>query len=69
MTIQLVDAACQVEQAEAVLSMWLEFTSDKEEASKIGAILTLLYGVYQAIDRANQEISDLKHPQLKERRA
>lgn len=69
MTIQLIDAGCQVEQAEAILSMWLEFTDDREEASKIGAIMTLLQGVYEAIDRAQQEISDLKFPHLKENRA
>ena len=69
MTIPLVDAGCQVEQAQSVLEMWLEFTNDPEEARRIGAIMTLLQGVYEAIDRAQQEVSDLKFPHLKENRA
>ena len=51
-TLPLPDAARQVEQAQSVLSMWLEFCKDTEEANKIAAIITLLDGVPEAIDAA-----------------
>ncbi len=41
----LPDAARQVEQAQTVLSMWLELCKDTEEANKIAAIITLLDGI------------------------
>ncbi|MEW6484541.1 MAG: integrase arm-type DNA-binding domain-containing protein [Pseudomonadota bacterium] len=50
MTIQLIDAARQVEQAQSVLSMWLEFTRDAEDANKVAAILTLLHGIPIVMD-------------------
>ncbi|WP_294900528.1 hypothetical protein [Tatumella sp. UBA2305] len=65
MTIQLIDAARQVEQAQSVLSMWLEFTRDAEEANKVAAILTLLHGVPEVMDKADEEMAGLEFPQLK----
>lgn len=65
MTIELIDAARQVEQAQSVLSMWLEFTSNKDEANKVAAILTLLHGVPEVMDKVDEEMAELEFPQLK----
>jgi len=58
-TICLLDAACQVEQAQSVLPMWLELTTkddDPELPRLIGSILTLLHGVPEAIGKADAEM-------------
>jgi len=69
MTIQLIDAARQVEQAQSVLSMWLEFTRDTEEANKVAAILTLLHGIPEVMDKADSDLLRLEQPHLKGRKS
>ncbi|WP_336886056.1 hypothetical protein [Citrobacter portucalensis] len=57
--LQLVDATCQIEQAQAVLSMWLERTnkdSDPDLPRLIGSILTLLHGVPEAMSEAESQL-------------
>lgn len=59
--LQLVDATCQIEQAQAVLSMWLERTSkdaDPDLPRLIGSILTLLHGVPEAMSEAESQLAD-----------
>ena len=68
MTIQLIDAARQVEQAQSFLSMWLELTKDPEEANKVAAILTLLHGIPAVMDEADSEMMNLEQPHLKGRK-
>lgn len=59
--LQLIDATCQVEQAQAVLSMWLESTtknSHPDLSRLIGSVLTLLHGVPQAMEEAECQLAD-----------
>ncbi|MCY1697548.1 hypothetical protein OVA10_05590 [Lelliottia sp. SL45] len=59
--LQLIDATCQIEQAQAVLSMWLERTNDETDPDLprlIGSILTLLHGVAEAMNEAENELRD-----------
>ncbi|MCX2868212.1 hypothetical protein ORL23_12040 [Kluyvera cryocrescens] len=59
--LQLVDATCQIEQAQAVLSMWLERTnkdSDPDLPRLICSILTLLHGVHEAMSEAESQLAD-----------
>lgn len=59
--LQLVDATCQIEQAQAVLSMWLERTnkdSDPDLPRLIGSILTLLHGVPEAMSEAESQLAE-----------
>lgn len=59
--LQLVDATCQIEQAQAVLSMWLERInkdSDPDLPRLIGSILTLLHGVPEAMSEAESQLAD-----------
>lgn len=65
---QLEDATCQVKQARAVLSMWLELTtSNKNDISdKIGAIMTLLDGVPEVMIAANSKLADYDYEKYKE---
>ncbi|MCL5590067.1 hypothetical protein M5Y58_10305 [Enterobacter roggenkampii] len=51
--LQLIDATRQIEQAQAVLSMWLESTTKDTSPDLprlIGSILTLLHGVPEAME-------------------
>ncbi|AUY40512.1 hypothetical protein C3F35_17955 [Leclercia sp. LSNIH3] len=59
--LQLIDATCQVEQAQAVLSMWLESTTKNSHPDLprlIGSVLTLLHGVPQAMEEAESQLTD-----------
>ncbi|KMV68682.1 hypothetical protein AI29_07900 [bacteria symbiont BFo2 of Frankliniella occidentalis] len=60
--LPLLEAARQVEQAQSVLSMWLELCKDTEEANKIAVIITLLDGVPEAMDAAELLIYVLENP-------
>lgn len=60
--LPLPDAARQVEQAQSVLSMWLELCKNAKEANKIAAIITLLDGVPEAMDAAELLIYVLENP-------
>ncbi|WP_371337481.1 hypothetical protein [Klebsiella quasipneumoniae] len=57
--LELTDAICQVEQAQAVLSLWLESTTNKTDPDLprlISSIMTLLHGVPEAMDEAEMRI-------------
>lgn len=59
--LQLIDATWQVEQAQAVLSMWLESTTKNSHPDLprlIGSVLTLLHGVPQAMEEAESQLAD-----------
>ncbi|MDK6509597.1 hypothetical protein [Klebsiella oxytoca] len=59
--LQLIDATCQVEQAQAVLSLWLERTSkdsDPDLPRLLGSIITLLNGVPEAMSEADSALHD-----------
>ncbi|MFP3095242.1 MULTISPECIES: hypothetical protein [Enterobacteriaceae] len=70
--LQLVDATCQIEQAQAVLSMWLESTnkdSDPDLPRLIGSILTLLHGVPEAMSEAESQLADYVMRDYRENKA
>lgn len=70
--LQLIDAACQIKQAQAVLSMWLERTnkdSDPDLPSLIGSILTLLHGVPEAMEEAESKLADYVMREYREGKA
>lgn len=60
MTMCLTDASCRVQQAESVLSMWLESPRDDYEANLIASIITILDGVNKAIEEADKHIASIK---------
>lgn len=51
----LADAACRVQQAQAVLSIWLENTNTSSEANLVASLITILEGVDEAIDKADED--------------
>ena len=65
-TLPLPNAARQVEQAQSVLSMWLELCKEGDEANKVAAIITLLDGIPEAIDAAELLIHVLENPDYAE---
>lgn len=70
--LQLVDATCQIEQAQAVLSMWLERTnkdSDPDLPRLIGSILTLLHGVPEEMSEAESQLADYVMRDYRENKA
>lgn len=70
--LQLVDATCQIEQAQAVLFMWLERTnkdSDPDLPRLIGSILTLLHGVPEAMSEAESQLADYVMRDYRENKA
>lgn len=70
--LQLIDATCQIEQAQAVLSMWLESTSNNADSDLprlIGSILTLLHGVPEAMEEAESKLADYVMRDYRERKA
>lgn len=59
----LTDAICQVEQAQAVLSLWMESAtndSDPQLSFLLGSIITLLNGVPEALNEATEAFMQLK---------
>ncbi|EGX7443828.1 hypothetical protein JHE55_002218 [Salmonella enterica] len=70
--LQLSDAACQIAQAQAVLSMWLESTTNKTDSDTprlIGSILTLLHGVPEAMEEAESTLADYVMREYREGKA
>lgn len=70
--LQLIDAACQIEQAQAVLSMWLESTTKDTSPDLprlIGSILTLLHGVTEAMEEAESKLADYVMREYREGKA
>lgn len=57
--LQLIDAQCRVEQAQATLSVWLEATTAKDrDRQLICTLMTLLEAVPEAIRVADEELAD-----------
>lgn len=55
--IHLETAICQVEQAQALLSMWMELgASDDREHNLIGSLMTLLASVPETMQKAVDEL-------------
>ncbi|WP_235784803.1 hypothetical protein [Serratia fonticola] len=55
----LIDAIGRVEQAKATLSVWLEATvADDCDRHMIGAVMSLLEGVPEAMDEAESRLAD-----------
>lgn len=60
--IDVIDAACKVREAQAVLSMWLESVKPGDgdlESRLIGSILTILYGVPEVLDELNVVLEEV----------
>ncbi|WP_099350720.1 hypothetical protein [Erwinia amylovora] len=58
-TIQIGDALCRVEQAQMLLSVWMEADiGDEATMTLIGALMIQLKGVPEAIAAAETEICD-----------
>ncbi|TLU68307.1 hypothetical protein FFB58_10480 [Enterobacter sp. MF024] len=54
---QLIDAQCRVEQAQAVLSVWLECgVADDRDQAMIGSLISLLEGVPEAMISVENEM-------------
>ena len=59
--LPLIDATCQVEQAQAVLSLWMERISkdsDPDLPRLLGSLMTLLNGVPEAKSEAESALHD-----------
>ncbi|HHQ2474927.1 TPA: hypothetical protein ACSPJ5_004432 [Klebsiella pneumoniae] len=60
----LTDSTCRIQQAQEVLSLWLEATNkdDSSTAKLIGAIISLLDGIPELMDSVEDELAcmDLK---------
>lgn len=57
--MQLIDAQCRVEQAQALLSIWLEGTKASErDMQLICALISLLQDVSETIKTADEELAD-----------
>lgn len=56
--VSLADSICRVQQAQAVLSVWLNLTTtdDGDTADLLGAVLTLLNGIPDIMDAAEDEL-------------
>ena len=62
--LSLIDSACRIKQAQQVLSLWLEAPIKKDSGTDhlIGAVITLLDGIPELMDSAEDELAgmDLK---------
>ncbi|WP_285213001.1 hypothetical protein [Klebsiella quasipneumoniae] len=62
--LSLIDSTCRIQQAQEVLSLWLEATNknDSGTAKLIGAIISLLDGIPELMDSVEDELAgmDLK---------
>ncbi|MEN3754471.1 hypothetical protein [Mangrovibacter yixingensis] len=67
MKIALMDAECRVRQALAVLGIWLEVQrNDNETRQLIASVQTLLTGVPESIDQAENELTEFTALRLRE---
>lgn len=58
--VSLSDSICRVQQAQEVLSLWLEATTEDNSTSRLlGSLLTLLDGVPDVMDSAEEELSTI----------
>jgi hypothetical protein len=61
--VSLADSTCRIQQAQEVLSLWLEATNKNDSGDlQIGAIISLLDGIPELMDSAEDELAgmDLK---------
>lgn len=60
--LALIDATCRVGQAQEVLAMWLEglHKSEAAEARMIGALISILDGVPEAMTSAEEKLIRLE---------
>ncbi|MFH3010762.1 hypothetical protein [Klebsiella pneumoniae] len=59
--LPLIDATCQVELAQAVLSLWMERISkdsDPDLPRLLGSLMTLLNGVPESMNEAESALHD-----------
>ncbi|MDM7174598.1 hypothetical protein QUH50_22180 [Klebsiella variicola] len=59
--LPLIDATCQVEQDQAVLSLWMERISkdsDPDLPRLLGSLMTLLNGVPESMNEAESALHD-----------
>ncbi|OHY62428.1 hypothetical protein BB778_24035 [Pluralibacter gergoviae] len=55
--VSLCDAKCRVQQAQEMLSLWLEATTnDDRTANLLGGVLTMLDGIPDVMDAAEGEL-------------
>ncbi|EDT7252962.1 MULTISPECIES: hypothetical protein [Enterobacteriaceae] len=59
--VSLADSTCRIQQAQEVLSLWLEATNknDSGTANLIGAIISLLDGIPELMDSVEGELVDM----------
>lgn len=58
-SMPLIDAKCRVEQTAPTLSVWLEATAaDERDVNMIGAVMSLLEGVAEAMGEADSKLAD-----------
>ena len=59
--VALADSTCRIQQAQEVLSLWLEATNknDSGTAKLIGAIISLLDGIPELMDSVEGELVDM----------
>ena len=59
--VSLADSTCRIQQAQEVLSLWLEATNknDSGTAKLIGAIISLLDGIPELMDSVEGELVDM----------
>lgn len=55
--LSLSDAKCRIQQAQEMLSLWLEATTNDDRAANLlGGLLTLLDGIPDVMDAAEGEL-------------
>ncbi|EQB4442709.1 hypothetical protein ACYKEA_000387 [Pluralibacter gergoviae] len=55
--VSLSDAKCRIQQAQEMLSLWLEATTnDDRTANLLGGVLTMLDGIPDVMDAAEGEL-------------
>lgn len=50
MAMDVFESRCRLQQAEAVLSLWLEHCGDVPEANLISSVITLLDGIDESLE-------------------
>lgn len=58
--MSLCAAVCRVSQADALLSVWLETTTEHRVAELIGGLITILDGVADSIQWHNEQIAKIE---------
>ena len=67
--IQLIEAQCRIEQVQTVLGFWLEGASPSHrDKLMIGAVMSLLNGVPEAIQEADELLANMSYRIIQARR-